>query len=205
MQKIRQTQWNFQVIYHLRNYSFTQLHQALHKVITSYIFMTEAFLQYSSELSSSRITAATRVRYVNKQLMVYWQLPNLVDHSADPPNLRLEAISPVVVVDALLASFVILQITSTFTNTDFVPIWYIWIAVSAIGTVYYVSNSRAVCNYCCYSDGQPKQSLWAEKEASLTVVEASYRWVHVGDEQSSGTRPGLHQEAPRPIILLCVW
>ena len=68
--------------------------------------MTEALLQYSSELSSSRITAATRVRYVNKQLMVYWQLPNLVDHTADPPNLRLEAISPVVV-GALLASFVI--------------------------------------------------------------------------------------------------
>ena len=59
--------------------------------------MTEALLQYSSEFSSSRITAATRVRYVNKQLMVYWQLPNLVDHTADPPNLRLEAISPVVV------------------------------------------------------------------------------------------------------------
>ena len=39
--------------------------------------MTEALLQYSSELSSSRITAATRVRYVNKQLMVYWQLPQL--------------------------------------------------------------------------------------------------------------------------------
>ena len=200
MQKIRQTQWNFQVIYHLRNYSFTQLHQALHKVITSYSFMTEAFLQYSSELSSSRITAATRVRYVNKQLMVYWQLPNLVDHTADPPNLRLEAISPVVV-GALLASFVILQITSTFTNTDFVPIWYIWIAVSAIGTVYYVSNSRAVCNYCCYSDGQPKQSLWAEKEASLAVVEASYRWVHVGDEQWPRSAP----RDPWTIILLCVW
>jgi hypothetical protein len=28
---------------------------------------------------------------------------------------------------------VILQITSTFTNSEFVPIWYIWIAVSAIG------------------------------------------------------------------------
>ena len=119
----------------------TELHQALHKLITSYSFMTEAFLQYSSELSSSRITAATRVRYVNKQLMVYWQLPNLVDHTADPPNLRLEAISPVVV-GALLASFVILQITSTFTNSEFVPIWYIWIAVSVIGILCIKQYSR---------------------------------------------------------------
>jgi hypothetical protein len=79
--------------------------------------MTEALLQYSSELSSSRITAATRVRYVDNY-------PNLVDHTSDPPNLRLEAISSVVV-GALLASFVILQITSTFTNSEFVPIWYI--------------------------------------------------------------------------------
>ena len=72
--------------------------------------MTEALLQYSSELSNSRITSATRVRYVNKQLkIVQWFIdnyPNLVDQTVDPPNLRLEAISPVVV-GALLASFVI--------------------------------------------------------------------------------------------------
>ena len=90
--------------------------------------MTEALLQYSSELSNSRIIPETRVRYANKQLkIVKWFIdnyPNLVDQTVDPPNLRLEAISPVVV-GALLNSFVILQITSTFTNSEFVPIWYI--------------------------------------------------------------------------------
>jgi conjugal transfer/entry exclusion protein len=68
--------------------------------------MTEALLQYSSELSNSRITAATRVRYVNKQLKIVQcfidNYPNLVDQTVDPPNLRLEAISPVVV-GAILA------------------------------------------------------------------------------------------------------
>jgi hypothetical protein len=72
--------------------------------------MTEALLQYSSELSNSRIIPETRVRYANKQLkIVKWFIdnyPNLVDQTVDPPNLRLEAISPVVV-GALLASFVI--------------------------------------------------------------------------------------------------
>jgi hypothetical protein len=32
-----------------------------------------------------------------------------------------------------MSASLILQITLTFTNSEFVPIWYIWIAISAIG------------------------------------------------------------------------